>query len=213
MGVIKRGILGGFSNKVGNIVGSTWKGRAVIKSLPLSVANPRTTPQTNQRTKFKTSAIFFGALLSGWVKPLWDRFSGDISGYNAIMKLNVENFSNSGDPDFNNLVMSKGKMMVPELNSLSADSGDGIVTIEVTMPNDPVWGQPNSSIYACAINGGTGEVLGTENDIVATGAPFTMNIVCKPFNVGENIFVYIAVKRADGTQVSDSVSDNTIAVA
>ena len=53
MGVIKQGILGGFSGKVANIVGSSWKGIPVIKSLPLSVANPQTAAQTTQRNKLK----------------------------------------------------------------------------------------------------------------------------------------------------------------
>ncbi len=40
MGIIKRGILGGFSNKVANVVGSSWKGINTMRALPLSVANP-----------------------------------------------------------------------------------------------------------------------------------------------------------------------------
>ena len=52
MGIIKRGILGGVSNKVGNVVGSSWKGIATLRSLPLSVANPNTLAQRNNRTSF-----------------------------------------------------------------------------------------------------------------------------------------------------------------
>src|SRR5690606_508733 len=42
MGIIKQGILGGFSGKVGNVVGASWKGIDYIRSLPSSVSNPRT---------------------------------------------------------------------------------------------------------------------------------------------------------------------------
>ena len=52
MGTIKKGIMGGFSGKVGNIVGASWKGIAYIRSLPASVHNPRTEKQVTQRTRF-----------------------------------------------------------------------------------------------------------------------------------------------------------------
>ena len=52
MGTIKKGIMGGFSGKVGNIVGASWKGIAYIRSLPASVHNPRTEKQVTQRNKF-----------------------------------------------------------------------------------------------------------------------------------------------------------------
>ena len=45
MAKVRQGILGGFRGRVGNIVGTGWKGIAVMKSLPLTVANPRTAGQ------------------------------------------------------------------------------------------------------------------------------------------------------------------------
>ena len=45
MGIIKKGILGGFSGKVGNVVGASWKGIDYIRSLPSTVRNPRTPRQ------------------------------------------------------------------------------------------------------------------------------------------------------------------------
>jgi hypothetical protein len=52
MGTIKKGILGGFSGKVGTVVGASWKGIAYMRSLPQKVKNPRTTGQRSQRSKF-----------------------------------------------------------------------------------------------------------------------------------------------------------------
>ncbi|MDD4417119.1 MAG: DUF6266 family protein, partial [Proteiniphilum sp.] len=52
MGTIKQGILGGFSGKVGNIVGASWRGIDYIRSMPASVRNPRTVAQVSQRTRF-----------------------------------------------------------------------------------------------------------------------------------------------------------------
>ena len=54
MGVIKQGILGGFQNKVGAVIGSNWKGIATMRSRPISVANPRTGKQVSVRSEFST---------------------------------------------------------------------------------------------------------------------------------------------------------------
>ena len=52
MGTIKKGILGGFSGKVGTVVGASWKGISYMRSLLQKVKNPRTTGQRNQHSKF-----------------------------------------------------------------------------------------------------------------------------------------------------------------
>ncbi len=52
MGRINQGILGGFSGKVGNVVGGNWKGIDYMRVKPASVANPKTVGQVNQRTKW-----------------------------------------------------------------------------------------------------------------------------------------------------------------
>jgi len=70
MGTIKKGILGGFSGKVGTVVGSSWKGIAYMKSLPLSVKNPRTEAQVSNRAKFllvqSTLQSMSELLRTGW---------------------------------------------------------------------------------------------------------------------------------------------------
>lgn len=48
MGKINQGILGGFSGKVGNVIGGNWKGIDYMRVKPASVANPQTEGQVNQ---------------------------------------------------------------------------------------------------------------------------------------------------------------------
>lgn len=51
MGTIKKGILGGFSGKVGTVVGGSWKGISYMRSLPQKVKKPayrRTSKPTHQ---------------------------------------------------------------------------------------------------------------------------------------------------------------------
>ena len=104
MAVIKRGILGGFSGSVGNIVGSSWKGIATMKAKPLSVANPQTAGQTAQRTKFAGIVALASQFLVSIVKPLWDRFAQGESGYNAFVKENIDTFVGTVFTNFNDFI-------------------------------------------------------------------------------------------------------------
>ncbi len=58
MAIISKGILGGFSGKVGNVVGGNWRGIQYIRSLPKKVKRIPTLSQLEQRAKF-TLAIGF----------------------------------------------------------------------------------------------------------------------------------------------------------
>jgi len=96
MAVINQGILGGFSGKVANVVGTSWKGIAVMKALPLSVANPRTAAQVAQRSKMAACVAMLQPILSQVIKPLNDRFAGKMSGFNYALQSSIDAFDNSG---------------------------------------------------------------------------------------------------------------------
>ena len=86
MGVIKRGILGGFSNKVGPVVGSSWKGIDVIKSKPVSVSNPNTPAQQAQRNALRAANVFFRSFGLDNINRLNNAMAVRMSGYNRCMK-------------------------------------------------------------------------------------------------------------------------------
>ena len=58
MGIINQGILGGFSGKVGPVVGFHWKSKYYIRARAAKVSNPRTLKQQEQRGKFATAFSF-----------------------------------------------------------------------------------------------------------------------------------------------------------
>lgn len=58
MGTIKQGILGGFSGKVGTVVGGSWKGISYMRVLAQNVKNPRTDAQMNPRSNFALAMAF-----------------------------------------------------------------------------------------------------------------------------------------------------------
>ena len=74
MGTIKKGILGGFSGKVGNVVGASWRGIEYIRSLPSSVRNPRTEAQVTQRTRI----ALIGKMMKSIVPIIRIGFAGSV---------------------------------------------------------------------------------------------------------------------------------------
>jgi hypothetical protein len=149
MGIIKRGILGGFSGKVANVVGSNWKGRAVLKSLPLSVANPRTAQQVENRNAMSFASRIGSQLLSGIIIPLNNRFAGNISGYNAFVQ-RFKNANPTAPAGITQLPISEGKMLAPASASLSIMSG--VPTLSWTNPTGDAFALPTDKVYYAIAN-------------------------------------------------------------
>ena len=84
MGTIKQGILGGFSGKVGTVLGSTWKSVHYMRALAVSFSDPRTEKQKNQRSKF-TAAVNFTKAMTPFLRFGYKEFSGQQSAFNAAV--------------------------------------------------------------------------------------------------------------------------------
>jgi len=58
MGKLENGAFGGFSGKVGSVVGSKWRNQNIIRSRPAKSKKPLTTPQLAQRHKLQMVSRF-----------------------------------------------------------------------------------------------------------------------------------------------------------
>jgi hypothetical protein len=202
MGIIKQGILGGVSNKVGSVIGTSWKGIAVLRSFPQSVANPRTTPQVNQRTKFAAVVAFASAINSATIKPLWDRFAQRQSGNNAFVSRNIDNFNTSGvlaTPA--TLEISRGKMAATPITSAIFDvsSGEILITFDATLEDN--FQAATDVSYAVLYNATTDKLYtSTPNEFRSTGEVIVEGVGA----IGNTMHAWLAFKRADGTVVSNT---------
>lgn len=64
MATLSKGILGGFSGKVGPVVGATWRGMDVIRSRPKSSRRTPSERQLEQQLKFKLAISFLQPIKS-----------------------------------------------------------------------------------------------------------------------------------------------------
>ena len=114
MGIINQGILGGFSGKVGPIVGFRWKSNYYIRARAAKVSNPRTPKQQEQRGKFATAFSFLKAI-KPFIRIGYKEFTQDKSAFNAAMSYTLKRaVTGSGTEiriDFNRVLVSMGTLM------------------------------------------------------------------------------------------------------
>lgn len=99
MARIRNGILGGFSNKVGEVIGQNYAGVSTMRAMPKYVTNPKTPAQELHRAKV--------ALLGEFLRPLklvtnlssWGGNSVNNS-YNKAFRANFANISTKGGAPF-----------------------------------------------------------------------------------------------------------------
>lgn len=202
MGILKQGIFGGFSGRVANVIGSSWKGIAVVKSRPLSVAYPGTADQVAQTDKMTGIVAFAKSILSQIIKPLWDRFASRMSGYNAFVSRNMECFvgGNFGNPQ--DLVIAQGSMVAVPIVSVSEGAADHVVF---------TWGD-NSGVDPLAFSTDVayllvvdhlGNYLGSSS--TALRAEETGTVICPTGSIAAQQFhCYLAFRAYNGTRVSNT---------
>jgi hypothetical protein len=117
MATTRHGILGAFNGRVGNVIGSNWRGRNVIRIRPASVSNPRTELQMAQRSRFGMMTRFLSSqrmLVNIGFRP---NANGQ-SAFNAASSYNLLNAFNSENPelqiDYCKVMLSLGLLPPPE---------------------------------------------------------------------------------------------------
>lgn len=197
MGTIKQGILGGVSGKVGSVVGTSWKGQAVLKAMPLSVANPQTAAQTAQRGKFSGIVNIAQYCLTSILQPVWNPFASKMSGYNMFVRSNVNSaFNDSGVFQPNSLEISPKDGTTTPIDSVSALNGreylDVAHAIDVLAPDQML----SDKAYVLVCNP-SGFVLGSKEPSSLRSSEEVRCYLSRPLVTGEIVHVYLAFVSDD----------------
>ena len=173
MGTYNKGILGAFSGKVGPVVGATWRGKDVLRSLPRKGKRALTETQVLQRLKFKTVTAFLMPL-----QPIIGKYYGsnntDRTRRNQAMSYHMIEATNYVDPNFeilyNKVQISRGDLLGVQNPTATAAAATSI---------DFAWTN----------NAGQGQAKATDKVILAMYEPTTKTTVYS-LNAGD---------RSDGT--------------
>lgn len=203
MAILKQGILGGVKGKVGSVVGSSWKGIATLRSLPLSVTNPRTAAQVGNRNRFSNVVMLATTLLSAIIKPLNDRFASGMSGYNLFVQRSRACFTSEGVFVPANLILSRGKLGATDVVSVIADEGSDIVSAHFHGELSNGYQSATDKAYA-VVMASNGDVLGYSAGIFSRYQGMVEVELSRDLVENESISCYISFLRADGTMCADS---------
>ena len=132
MGKIKQGILGGFSGKVGTVIGSFWKGKSLMRGLTQSHHDAKTQDQLAQRAKFSLMAKF-NSLIQGITNIGFKDAENGTTAQNEAMSYNLKHAITGTYPsfavDYANVLVSMGPL--PNVEAPAAND-DGAGHLEVS---------------------------------------------------------------------------------
>ena len=211
MGIIKRGILGGVSNKIGNVVGSSWKGIATLRSLPLSVANPNTKAQRDNRDTFTLMSKLGSEVLATICQPLWNRDAKQMSGFNAYVMYNKKAFDADPLEWLINPIMSKGNLSAELLNATINEIENRIDCTCATDLKNPQDSEDDIA-YVQLIHQDNSNpdnpVFHAKGYNITAPRRIASFYIAMPFEVstGDKIVVSLSYKSADGREVATSSS-------
>jgi Family of unknown function (DUF6266) len=173
MGTYNKGILGAFSGKVGPVVGASWRGKDVLRSLPRKGNRVATETQLLQRLKFSTATEFINS-----VQPIISKYYGsdntDKTRRNQAMSYFMKEALLYVAPNFqliyNKVQIGKGDLLGIQNPTLAAAAA---TSIDISWTN----------------NSGQGQALATDKLVIAVYEPTTKTTTYS-LNAGE---------RADAT--------------
>ena len=213
MGTIKQGILGGFSGKVGSVIGGIWKGISYMRGLSLSHANPQTDAQLSQRQKWSVTMHFLQPL-SEFLKTGFKKYAVKMTGINAAMSYNIKNALTGTYPnfaiDYPNAWVARGNL-AGALNQVAASTVAG--TVHFT------WDDNSSEIGASAYDKTLLVVYNPAQHQAVTvsqlaeRADGTQTITVPDSFSGDLVQCYIAFITVDGQTVSNSAFAGAVTVA
>jgi hypothetical protein len=208
MAKLRAGILGSIRGKVAGVVGGQWRDVAYIREY-VKPANPNTSAQQTQRTKFSDAVAWLRPLVGPVANVYVDPLVKGQSGWNRLIKDNIDVFD--GSPDYSAIQLTKGKTYLGGVSNSDCDGVDDDVTITFSTALGNT-GLATDKVYAVAYNEASGlwgfaaaEVERSVGEIVV---PLDMDN-------DDSIHTWTWAARYTGSvvsQVSDSIYDSGTAV-
>jgi hypothetical protein len=194
MGIIRQGILGGFRNKTGSVIGAYWRSLDVIKGLPRKSNKPPTEDQLNQRARFGLITSFLS-----WISPLIDVGYKALSSVETPMNLAVSyHLSNAITGvapnftiDYPKVKYSRGKLKLPS-DITMATTVDAQLDISWTnIGNDGKYQDATDKVTLLVYNPSKMEFVSVENVVARSVQQYDLAL---PSNFsGDNVHCYLSI--------------------
>jgi len=212
MGTIKKGILGGFSGKVGTVVGASWNTISYMRSLPQKVKNPRTLGQRSQRSKFSL-ALKLLQPMTAFLRTGWKLYANKQTPFNAAMSYTLANAITGNYPNYaidtSKVLVSRGALATAANGAATATGGN----IKFSWSDNSGIGSAKQTDKAliAILNQTKGEAI--TNDAGAERTTGTQTVVLPADWSGNSVETYLGFISEDGKEVANSVYLGSVAIA
>jgi len=204
MSTIKQGILGGFSGKTGTVIGSSWKGIAVMRGIAPSIAQPNTAAQLQQRAKFSVMGKFLRPLIP-FLRIGFKNQAIKMSGFNAAMSYNLVNALTGTYPayevDYSKALVSQGNLpgaLNPEVTSTTA----GEIKYTWADNSSDTNAMPDDKVLLVVYNPARWQAITVGDGNTRTGGSQTITLP-STFS-GDEVQCFIAFQNANQSVLSNS---------
>jgi hypothetical protein len=205
MGKIAQGILGGFSGKVGTVVGGRWKNIDYIRAKPISVANPRTPGQVNQRNRFAITLEYLQPNL-GFIQKGYKAYAVGKTEFNAAMSYVLNNAIAGTAPnfsvDYSLALLSRGSLP-GVLNGATDLATAGQVTFSWDDNSTGINANPTDQAMVLVYNPSKKESIAILDGADRTTG--TQVVTIPDGYAGDTVELFMAFVTPNGNQVSNSV--------
>ncbi|MES2828141.1 MAG: DUF6266 family protein [Bacteroidota bacterium] len=193
MGIIKSGILGGFRNKTGDVVGSKWRTLDIIKGLPRINGKPASKKQALHRSKFKLVTEF-----CSWMSELVDVGYKNLSNTDTPMNVAVayhlkdavinddENFR----LDYSKIAFSQGRLLLPRAMSAIVTNPSEILISWSNYGSEGKYQDDTDIISVMVYNQALHEFVTVKSRVVRSAETLVLSLPAE-FS-GEVVHVYAA---------------------
>lgn len=206
MGTIKQGILGGFSGKVGTVIGSSWKGISYMRGQAQHVKNPRSAGQLNQRSKFSLALSFLQPVVP-YIRIGYKSQAAKQTEFNAAMSYTIKNAITGSYPnyalDYTKIVVSKGGLTQVTGATATWDNNRNEVKIDWTDNSGVGNALATDKAMPFIYNKAKGETI--YDTAGATRATHTQSLTVPNDWEGDKVEVYLGMVSDDGKEVADSI--------
>ncbi|WP_179315339.1 DUF6266 family protein [Winogradskyella undariae] len=212
MATFEKGILGGFSGKVGNVVGARWRGKNVMRSLPQRGNYTPTERQEEQRQKFKT-VIRFLSPISGILELYFGSPQGDKSRNNLATSYHLKNAvvstAQGMEMDYAKVLISKGDLRGVDTGTIATGAGQ---TLDFGWQDNSGQGKATATdalmvvVYAPDLN------LFYTNLEVATRDATTATVNLPDFMAGFDVEVWLSFNKPQTNFAAISTYMGTVTV-
>jgi hypothetical protein len=217
MSVVQNTLIGRARQKIGGSVFSSWKGINVLKSKPLTVANPRTDAQQVQRDALKILTAFYRQV-SGAIQVGFKQQAIQKSEFNAFTSYNLKNaIDKSGAPTaalvLTQMLVAQGTMATTPTLTGVASAGTGEVEITFGTALTGPGQSANDKAFLVVYNGTTETAYTGASDGIRSDGSVSLELPAGSFVSGNTLTCWLFFQSGTGVKTSDSVRRNVVAGA